>query len=81
MSATDKAILRGIQICIVIGAAVAISMLPDAERELQAQEELYCEMVQLSIDTDGDLGWPDYENKFSRVCEDGASDVRIANIR
>ena len=56
-------------------------MLPDAERELQAQEELYCEMVQLSIDTDGDLGWPDYENKFSRVCEDGASDVRIANIR
>jgi hypothetical protein len=68
MSTTDKNILRGIQICSVVALGLALSMLPDAQLEAEAQEDLYCEMVQLSVDTQGDLGWPDYENKFARVC-------------
>lgn len=68
MTFTDKAIIRGLQICCVVAAALAIAMLPDTQREIEAQESLYCEMVQLSIDTRGELGWPDYENKFKRVC-------------
>jgi hypothetical protein len=39
------------------------------EQEMQAQNDLYCEMVELSILTSGDLGWPDYNNNYDEVCK------------
>ena len=64
----NNAMIGILQGCALAALILAVAMLPDASREIQAQEDLYCEMVQLSIDTQGELGWPDYENKFKKVC-------------
>lgn len=38
------------------------------EKELQAQQDHYCEMVGLHIESDGKYGWSDYKRKGSN-CE------------
>jgi len=33
------------------------------EEDLQAEQQLYCEMVQLFESSKGEYGWPDYERR------------------
>ena len=55
---TLRAITLGCSV--LLGALILTSLIPqqDVIDEIQMQNELYCEMVKLSLDTDGDLGWP-----------------------
>jgi hypothetical protein len=43
-------------------------VIPWDREERVSQQELYCEMVALSIETNGDLGWPDFRNTYRKVC-------------
>jgi len=60
-------------LCAIWLLILTLNMLSDGqsafERELEMQNELYCEMVELSILTSGDLGWPDYNNNYNEVCK------------
>ena len=38
-------------------------------QDAQNQEDLYCEMVNLHQDTNGDQGWPDYSKNYDEVCK------------
>jgi hypothetical protein len=60
--------MKAFQLALAIFLTCILIFVPNDREEIEAQEDLYCKMVQLSIDTQGDLGWPDYENKFKRVC-------------
>jgi len=48
--------------------AILIAIAPDGKQERIAQQALYCEMVALSIETDGELGWPDFRNRYTKDC-------------
>ena len=39
-----------------------------ASEERVSEQEMYCEMVALSIESNGDLGWPDFRNTYRKVC-------------
>ena len=46
-------------VVLVLGLAMA-----DTERnEAQAQHDHYCDMVQIYKDSQGEYGWPNYENR------------------
>lgn len=58
-----------------LGGALAIAMLtlvlliiPQEKQEREEQDAIYCEMVALSLETEGELGWPDFRNKYRRIC-------------
>ena len=58
-----------------LGGALVIAMftlvllvIPEKREERISQQELYCEMVALSIETNGELGWPDFRNAYRKVC-------------
>jgi hypothetical protein len=33
-----------------------------------AEQEHYCEMVKQNLDTNGEQGWPDYNENYSQGC-------------
>lgn len=39
------------------------------EKEQQAQQEMYCEMVELYVESNGEYGWPDYQQNYKGVCK------------
>ena len=39
------------------------------EREQRAQQESYCEMVGLYVESNGEYGWPDYKGNAKEVCK------------
>ena len=47
---------------------LVLLVVPEEREERISQQELYCEMVALSIETNGDLGWPDFRNSYRKVC-------------
>lgn len=51
---------------VILVAGVSAGNAAQVERDAANAE--YCEMVQLSKDTRGEFGWPDYNNNFNRVC-------------
>ncbi len=58
-----------------LGGALVIAMftlilliIPQEKQEREEQDALYCEMVALSLETEGELGWPDFRNKYRRIC-------------
>jgi len=58
-----------------LGGALVIAMftlvlliIPEKREERISQQELYCEMVALSIETNGEFGWPDFRNAYRKVC-------------
>lgn len=61
-----------IQFLMAVTAAVLIAfiiaLLPKASDQPGEQTALYCEMVALSIETDGELGWPDFRNRYTKDC-------------
>ena len=42
---------------------------PTLERELQAQQDRYCDMVERHIESGGEYGHPDYNRNFKEVCK------------
>ncbi|QJI53364.1 hypothetical protein vBAcoSR7M_42 [Alteromonas phage vB_AcoS-R7M] len=56
----------------VIGGALLLyaSYLDTAyvRKEIKAEREHYCEMVNLWIETKKDSGWPDFQNRYQREC-------------
>ena len=67
---TEKVIMTiAMFILFVVCVALLSSMPPEPN-----PEDLYCEMRQLHIDTDGEFGWPDYNSKHIN-CE-GSISVR-----
>lgn len=48
--------------------AILIAMVPESRQEREEQQTLYCEMVTLSIETNGELGWPDFRNRYTIDC-------------
>lgn len=42
---------------------------PALERELQAQQDHYCEMVRLHVESNGEYGYPDYQRNYKEVCK------------
>jgi len=48
-------------------AAVAYATTADYSAA-QATQQRYCNMVDLHQDTNGEHGWPDYQNNYSEVC-------------
>ena len=41
---------------------------PPANDDLQARQDRYCEMVDIFIESDGEFGWPDYEESYGESC-------------
>lgn len=37
--------------------------------DIQAEQNEYCAMVQLYLDTEGEYGWPDYTGNFENKCK------------
>jgi len=54
-----------------IGLALVLLVLLVASSdnaEMQVQEQQYCEMVELFIQTNGREGWPDYNESYKTSC-------------
>jgi uncharacterized protein YceK len=51
-------------IVIILSGCVDSSL----EKELQAQQKQYCEMVETHKNTGGQHGWPDYKNVYEEKC-------------
>lgn len=56
---------------LTVAASVTLTFL-DAEQsnELAMQQTRYCKMVQLYQDTNGENGWPDYNENAAEVCHE-----------
>ena len=39
------------------------------EKELRAQQEHYCDMVRLHVESEGEYGWSDHKRNFEEVCK------------
>lgn len=57
---------------LLISLAVFIGLLAviNHSEEPMPDEVQYCEMVDTWNETDGEYGWPDYNENFDEVCED-----------
>tara|TARA_R110000782_G_scaffold107909_2_gene196306 strand:+ start:355 stop:540 length:186 start_codon:yes stop_codon:yes gene_type:complete len=51
----------------LLGSILLVSA-NDSELQQDADQE-YCEMVTLFQQSNGDLGWPDYQNTFEKGCD------------
>jgi hypothetical protein len=49
-------------------AAILLVSISDSEIQEDADQN-YCEMVTLYQQSNGDLGWPDYQNTFEKGCK------------
>ena len=41
---------------------------PALEKELQAQQDHYCDMVRLHVESNGEYGWVDYKGDYEEKC-------------
>jgi len=53
-----------------ICAIITLVTLSVGTDEPTAEQQNYCEMVDIWNDTQGEYGWPDYNDNFNEVCED-----------
>jgi len=58
---------RGVLLTVFVICVWAIASDGDYEAELRNQQH-YCEMVNLHIESDGENGWPDYRGYYWEVC-------------
>lgn len=54
----------GVLVVLILAGFAGASDLEDA----QQQEQAYCENVTEWYNTDGEYGWPDYNENYSTVC-------------
>ena len=65
----ERMIMNALWGALVIATFTLILLVvPEAREEREEQDALYCEMVALSLETEGELGWPDFRNKYRRIC-------------
>ena len=60
--------MRAILIGLFLIAAILLVSISDSEIQQDADQN-YCEMVTLYQQSNGDLGWPDYQNTFEKGCK------------
>jgi hypothetical protein len=60
--------MRAILIGLFLIAAILLVSISDSEIQEDADQN-YCEMVTLYQQSNGDLGWPDYQNTFEKGCK------------
>ena len=53
---------------IVFIVCLAVLTGADGSNVLDLQQDLDCEMVELSTSTKGELGWPDFNNSYIKEC-------------
>ena len=54
---------------VLIIVAIGLGLAGKGDKEsAEINQQEYCTMVALHKKTNGTQGWPDYENKFNRVC-------------
>ena len=41
----------------------------EGQKELQAEQSTYCDMVELHKSSGGENGWPDYKNNYAESCK------------
>lgn len=59
-------------IAVMVFAGAVIWMVDDAATngdELSHEQLLYCEMVQIHKESNGNYGWPDFKQIAEEVCE------------
>ena len=59
-------------IAVMIFVGTIIWMVDDAATngdELSQEQRLYCEMVQIHKESNGNYGWPDFKGVAEEVCE------------
>jgi len=61
-----KRYIVAISLAITLGL---VAWLCNTEEPTEEQQN-YCEMVDIWNDTDGEYGWPDYNDNFDEVCSD-----------
>ena len=65
----ERMIINGLGLSLAIAMfTLVLLIIPEKREERVSQQELYCEMVALSIETNGELGWPDFRNAYRKVC-------------
>ena len=52
---------------VLVVVAFGVAGNADVENE-KAEVSQYCEMVKLGIDSNGEYGWPDYDDKYKTEC-------------
>ena len=60
--------MRPLLIGLFLIAAILLVSASDSELQQDADQE-YCEMVTLFQQSNGDLGWPDYQNTYQKGCK------------
>jgi len=59
-------------LALIIGAATVIYCQATMEQDYEHSEkegEIYCDMVDIFTETEGQYGWPDYQHKYDRDCK------------
>lgn len=59
-------------VAVMVFAGAVIWMADDAATngdELSHEQRLYCEMVQIHRESNGNYGWPDFKRIAEEVCE------------
>lgn len=46
------------------------------EDDQELEQKLYCEMVELFVESKGEKGWPDYENTYAESCTTEKEEAR-----
>lgn len=62
LTTTDKVIMAASLLLILVVAGT----MDFTERS--NQDANYCRMVEMHQDTDGEFGWPDFDNKYKELC-------------
>ena len=62
------AVTRTIQTMCVITAFFALFMALPEGNPAEVEAGVYCEMVELFQDTNGEFGWPDYKGIYNNTC-------------
>ena len=60
--------MRPLLITLFLLGAILLLSVSDSEIQEDADQN-YCEMVTLYQQSNGDLGWPDYQNTFEKGCK------------
>lgn len=64
----DKHPNRVLIIAMVLIVCMLMMFSMETERDYEAELAHYCEMVEIFKRSDGEYGWPDYDEKYDSQC-------------
>ena len=67
MKFTPEDIVCIFVVCLFILVACAVSTI-DYDDE-NRQQQLYCDMYKIFLESNGEYGWPDYNSNAAEICE------------